>query len=700
VNAVPDKKIKRGHAGEPRNATRLPALLAAGSVLLAGTASALELGELQLESSLGQPLRASIAYALGPNEQLSAYCIYVRPGNAGFPGVTDATASLANGRVLLSSRTALREPMVNLQLTVDCANAAHLRRDYLLMLDPATLAPLRATAAINEDVAEQPEARPAVTAATPRRDTERRARSAPRPTTPIESGRHYSVRPGDTLSDIASRIPDRDIGLWPAVEALFAANPQAFIGGDPNRLKAGATLIIPASLGTAQAAQDPAPAAQPLARTYAGAQDARPAASLAAEAAPAELAAAADPVSVNDSATASDDISPFVVPDIAARPDVETSVETTVDTGAAPARTAVTAPETNIEHAPVPVVGNRVGADDIDRPAPLSWLMWLGGTGIAIILGLLLFGRPLRERIGNVFAAPEPRRRRTDHGEAAEDSFVMDDLRNTLSRAGLSTLDADLEDGSGFDSSPDMDVAQDFSFASSGAYGKDARLDLEFDERAAREPQPQPTDMMPTPAVAETVIVESEILPGSEDSITGYELSMVVDATQQNFDEADASVRDLHAVETTSMEDTGVMETGSYILNEAEYRLIEQDYEDELTATQVLNEEMERAARELTARLKSDELTASEPNLGDMDAVTAKMVAADEAAADSAQDSMARDLESMAESTSNMPLKNPAVNDDLDDTDVTVEMPADQNEVTVEMKTGSARVTRRKAKVS
>ena len=55
----------------------LPALVAAGSGLAVGSAAALELGELQVQSTLGQPLRASIAYALSPNEIIDERCIAV-----------------------------------------------------------------------------------------------------------------------------------------------------------------------------------------------------------------------------------------------------------------------------------------------------------------------------------------------------------------------------------------------------------------------------------------------------------------------------------------------------------------------------------------------------------------------------------------------------------------------------------------------
>ena len=53
------------------------------------------------------------------------------------------------------------------------------------------------------------------------------------------------MRVGDTLSNIASRIDNRPVGLWQAVDVLFNANPDAFIDGDLNKLKAGSLLTIP-----------------------------------------------------------------------------------------------------------------------------------------------------------------------------------------------------------------------------------------------------------------------------------------------------------------------------------------------------------------------------------------------------------------------------------------------------------------------
>ena len=71
------KTVKRKTKGQI-----LPALVAVGGAcgLAAAPVSALELGEISIDSTLGQPLRASIAYALSPNEQMFDFCIFLKPG--------------------------------------------------------------------------------------------------------------------------------------------------------------------------------------------------------------------------------------------------------------------------------------------------------------------------------------------------------------------------------------------------------------------------------------------------------------------------------------------------------------------------------------------------------------------------------------------------------------------------------------------
>ena len=212
------------------------ALLVAGSAcaLAAGPANALQLGEIEVHSALGQPLRASIAYALRPDEQLYSYCIAMRsgPSSDGIPRVSRARITVENGRINIAGQTPIGEPMVSVGLTVDCPYTANLTRSYVVMLDPYRPQPVA-----------EPQREPAIAASPP--ITQPRAVVSQAPEAPIAVTGTYRVQFGDSLSGIASRIQDRPIGLWQAVDVLFRTNPHAFIDGDMNRLKAGSVLNIP-----------------------------------------------------------------------------------------------------------------------------------------------------------------------------------------------------------------------------------------------------------------------------------------------------------------------------------------------------------------------------------------------------------------------------------------------------------------------
>jgi Tfp pilus assembly protein FimV len=143
VKASKGNNKKNRTTGKCRNSRKqlLPALMAVGGAcsMMAVSASALELGELKVNSTLGQPLRASIAYALNPHEELYNYCVYLRPGLAanGLPSVSKATISIADGMILLAGNRVIREPLLTMQVSVACPYTAHLTRQYTLMIDPA-----------------------------------------------------------------------------------------------------------------------------------------------------------------------------------------------------------------------------------------------------------------------------------------------------------------------------------------------------------------------------------------------------------------------------------------------------------------------------------------------------------------------------------------------------------------------------------
>lgn len=627
------------NAAKDRATTRtLLPLVALGGGLAAAPAGALELGDLTVQSHLGQPLRASIAYALAPNEMLSDTCVSIGGGRStsGLPGIGRGTVSITETAIVITGQSVVREPMLGTRVTINCPYTPNLSREYMLFVDPATIADATApqSGAAPLPVA-RPEPEPVAqpTAATPT------ARTAPVNNTPIGQSTRYQVQPGDTLGDIVRRIENRSMSLWPAVNMVFAANPDAFLDNDPNRLKAGSWLTIPSLDGTA-----PVVAAT---TTVADTPEA-----------PAEEASATETLAAGEIADAMKEAAGSVYDGAADEslgevPEEEAAVtDSTADlrpgdvvmsSTAVAAGETVAIPDTELEgpqttsSSPnVPTAVISTGA----RSESTSLLAWLIGGGLAIIIALVLFGRRFRSRFGSTPVGPALDRRNTDEPNQAdifaEDDYDIDDDSPTAENL---ALDADLITGSGLDEGVDMDVAQDFGFAAT----TDLDIELPF------EPEPEArgdTDIIPPVTRDIESILESEVLPEDDD----YDMSVIMDATKMPQPE-DVTERDLKAVEVGSNDET-LIANNYTISKELDYDILEQDYEDELTATQALNLEIERAATELAE---------------DLDEATAEI---DAAAAETDVD----------EETTEMPLAT------VTELDVTAQLPAkDDDELTAEM---------------
>lgn len=561
-------------------------LVAMGGSLAGLPASALELGDITVQSRLGQPLRASIAYALAPHEQLADSCVTLGLGAtaSGLPGIGRATISIADGTILLTGRTPVREPMVAAQVNVDCAYTANLSREYMLFIDPAS-------PAFNEPAVVRG---PAVVAAPVARETSREApresrtvaarrAQATRTATPIDKATRYRVQPGDTLGDVVERIENRPVGFWPAVNTVFEANPDAFIDNDMNKLKAGSWLTIPSFDGSepvvASAAFDDGGAS--AAPATAAKTDAVQ------ETAPAETATAETLSALSDG---SSDLSPVTAASENDNPFVDNR-EVVSET--------VVIPDTEIDGPATLSASPNVATAVINTEAPessSSWLMWLAGSGLAMIIGLLLFGRLFRGRPDEAVVAPvadHPARRATDLDSdgievVTHTGYTIEDDSPTAENL---ALDADLVMGTGLDASTDVDmeVVENFGFASP------AELDLELPFESEPSIPKSDTGIFAAAEEDETSILDSEVLPQDEDD--EYDFSVVLDATKMPQPE-DITKRDLQAIDVSPVDD--VSETGSYTINdEVDLEILERDYEDELTATQALNVEIERAAAEI-----------------------------------------------------------------------------------------------------
>ena len=162
----------------------------------------------------------------------------------GQPLVAEVELSIAPGDDVDSIRA-------NIILVEVNSSTGRLVREYIFLLDP----PATAVAQNIEPAQPLRPAMPAQSASAPRpAPTSQSAPSAPMAAAPRgeSSGGSYSVKAGDTLSGIAGRNAQAGVTIEQLMIAIQRSNPDAFIGGNINRLRAGASLTLPSG-GDAQA---------------------------------------------------------------------------------------------------------------------------------------------------------------------------------------------------------------------------------------------------------------------------------------------------------------------------------------------------------------------------------------------------------------------------------------------------------------
>jgi hypothetical protein len=514
---------------------------------------------------------------------------------SGLPGFGAARISIANSVILLTGETPVREPMVSAHIVINCPYSANLSREYLLFIDPVAYSdkPVYQTPVVTQQAT--PRAEPVVVAPA----AVERPVAAVRPVPvvrDIEALTRYQVQRGETLSGIAERIQNRPIGLWPAVNAIFEANPSAFTNNDPNNLKAGSWLSIPSFDGSASVVAEVGPTVTDVEPVEAVVEVYEP--SFAAEVAPieedpfvAETEAdlgVADVNGANADGMDASDTSAIVLDDLA-------SSGVTVDElqpGDIILDTELPGPTTSSTS---PNVTTAVIATDRarDNSGPPSWLNWLAGSVIAITFGLIMYRRRLDGQASTGPDAPlatdQPLRRFSDTQSTDTASVEVPEIDYDISDDSPTeenlVLDADLIMGTGLSDSSNSDISDGFRFAES------SELDVEVRSEPA-ESQPAPT--------GEDSILDNEVLPVAADD--DYDMSVIIDATK--IPQADDTAEhDFKAVEVTTGDDT--LMTQNFMSDmDADFQIIEQDYEDELTATQALNLEIAHAAAELTAKME------------------------------------------------------------------------------------------------
>ena len=255
------------------------------SALIVAHASAAGLGKLTVLSGLGQPLRAEIeltsvtadeARTLQPKlASVEAF----RQANIEFNPALLALRFAIEQRggkqlVRITSQQPVSEPFVDVLLELNGANG-RLVREYTFLLDPPELRGVQPaqTAPIVIQNATPPAPLPLpvpgmIPAPERSAPVARRSEAADtvatqkskKPAAPTASGvaaskadgdkagaSQYKVKQGDSLSKIANRTKSEGVSLDQMLVALYRANPEAFVGNNMNRLRAGQILAVPST---------------------------------------------------------------------------------------------------------------------------------------------------------------------------------------------------------------------------------------------------------------------------------------------------------------------------------------------------------------------------------------------------------------------------------------------------------------------
>jgi pilus assembly protein FimV len=277
----------RLHTGQSKfrlTGLALAAALAFG--LASPDALALALGRVSVQSALGEPLRAEIDVPEITAEEVSSLRAAIAPPatfrnqgleySSALSNVTITLQRRSNGSYFLqlASDRPVNEPFVDVVLEATWASG-RVQRDFTMLFDPPALrqpgapvtaqvapatgtqrsapaaSPAPAPAAAAPRPAPAPAPAPSSSAAASRAPapapSAAPATSASTPSSSGEAGKRVTVQSGDTAGKLAAANKPTSISLDQMLVALLRANPDAFVNGNVNRLKAGAVLEMPSS---------------------------------------------------------------------------------------------------------------------------------------------------------------------------------------------------------------------------------------------------------------------------------------------------------------------------------------------------------------------------------------------------------------------------------------------------------------------
>jgi pilus assembly protein FimV len=165
--------------------------------------------------------------------------------------------------VIVRSKRAISNPILSLLIQINAGDGSQVK-EFDFLLDPPVHAERRAMAASQNSFTGNV-AEPAKTS----RPVQSTSSWTPVANVPdVKMGGTYNVKRGDTLYDIAkTAVADKSVPVRPMMQAIINANPNAFIDGNGNLMKAGSKLKVPeraavATVAAATAATDKAAGVQ------------------------------------------------------------------------------------------------------------------------------------------------------------------------------------------------------------------------------------------------------------------------------------------------------------------------------------------------------------------------------------------------------------------------------------------------------
>ena len=250
-------------------------------VLPAG-AYAASLGKLTVLSAIGEPLNAEIELLSVSAQEKPSLAVKVAPQQAFGQANVEFNPALANLQfaiethgtaqgVHITSAAGFNEPFVDVLLELSGANTPRAVREYSFLLDPPKSAqgnaaqvtpaakavegkpvPAAVASAATDSAASakapaaksgtKPDAKTAK--AEPKAEAKAKSKAAAKKLAKAARP-DYKVKQGDSLSAIANRVRPAGVSLDQMLVAMYRANPDAFIGDNMSRMRAGQVLKVP-----------------------------------------------------------------------------------------------------------------------------------------------------------------------------------------------------------------------------------------------------------------------------------------------------------------------------------------------------------------------------------------------------------------------------------------------------------------------